>query len=168
MISSAECLTTASYNQLMPSKTGHFQVVRVSPTTITIDQDGIRNTVSINRSTLAPSTKYAKRQILYGPDEQVHKWAIKSTKVENRVLQKSPDALPECPVSRIVCHVGESDSVQYTLCWYGYTVEDDTSEPSEHINEHFVSRYLRRRKRTGAVRQQCGRAHANRRRQIPR
>lgn len=51
--SAAKGLVTKSYNKLLSVKTGPFKVVEVSPTTVPIDEDGIYNTVSVDRSTVA-------------------------------------------------------------------------------------------------------------------
>lgn len=42
--SASERLVTESYSKLASSKTGLFRVIKVTPETVTIDQDGIGNT----------------------------------------------------------------------------------------------------------------------------
>lgn len=57
----------------MPFKAGPFMVIKVSLATITIEEDGIPNSVSIGRATRAPSAKFAERQNVYTPNAQVDK-----------------------------------------------------------------------------------------------
>lgn len=69
----AERLMTKSCNKLMPPKKKPCKVIHGSPMTIMIDEDEIRNTVSIDRATLLASVKFAERQIRYPPDEPFDK-----------------------------------------------------------------------------------------------
>lgn len=60
-------------HQADASKTGPYKVIEVWPTAITIHEEGIRNTVSIDQTALVPSAKLAERPIIYKPDEPDNK-----------------------------------------------------------------------------------------------
>lgn len=47
----AQCLATKSYNQLLTVKNGLYRVIRMTPTTVTTDEDIIRNTVTEDLAT---------------------------------------------------------------------------------------------------------------------
>lgn len=56
----AQPLANETYTKLMRPKAGLSSLIEVSATTLTINEDGISNTVSIKRATLAPSVKLAE------------------------------------------------------------------------------------------------------------
>lgn len=85
----SESLVTEWYKALMPGKTGLFMVVEISPTTLTIDGDEIRNSVSIERATLAPPAKFAERQFVSMPDDPVENRDDKATKAEDKLPQEN-------------------------------------------------------------------------------
>lgn len=51
--STADLLETESYCKLLCTKTGPYCVIEVMPTTVTNDEDGIQNTISLDRVTVA-------------------------------------------------------------------------------------------------------------------
>lgn len=50
-------LSTELISKLVSTKTGLFLVVKKPSTTVTIDEDGVHNTVPINRALVAPTRK---------------------------------------------------------------------------------------------------------------
>lgn len=54
---SVERLATKSYIKLLSTKMGPLMVIKVSPTTVTIDEDGIENKVSVDRAAVAPTVR---------------------------------------------------------------------------------------------------------------
>lgn len=119
--SGAERLTTESYKKLMSPKTESFKVIEVSLTTNMIDEDGIRNTISHDCATLAPSANIVGCQ-KYTPNEQVDKQEGQNTTEE-------PSDVPwEYAADCIVRHIGEFDNVRYIVRWQSYTPADDTVE----------------------------------------
>lgn len=66
-----ERLATESQNKLMPRKTVLFKETEISPTTIMVDEDRLRNTVSINRATLVQPENFAERQLDFTLDASV-------------------------------------------------------------------------------------------------
>lgn len=57
--STVECLATELYSKILSIKTVPSQEIEVSPTTVTNNEDGIRNTVLVHRATGAPAAKQA-------------------------------------------------------------------------------------------------------------
>lgn len=55
--SAAEPLLTKSYNKRLLAKMGAFTVIKVSQTTVAIDNDRIRNAMSIERATEKPTAR---------------------------------------------------------------------------------------------------------------
>lgn len=70
--SAAERLETDSYSMLMHRKTGRFKEIKVSLAKISIDDEGIRSTLSIYQVTLAPSARFSKQQLIYKPEEPLN------------------------------------------------------------------------------------------------
>lgn len=54
--SAAERKKTESYTKLPSAKNGQFCVTRVTPTTVTVDKDCIRKSVSEDKDTRAPTS----------------------------------------------------------------------------------------------------------------
>lgn len=54
-IPAAERLATFSRNKLMYPKIGAFKIVEILPSTVSMDKDGISNTVSIDHTPLVPT-----------------------------------------------------------------------------------------------------------------
>lgn len=74
----------------MPPKTGQFKVIEVSLTTSTIDEEGIRNIVSIDRATLAPLVKITKQQNEFTPIELFDKRDNKVDESEGQTTAEEP------------------------------------------------------------------------------
>lgn len=86
--SAAEHLATESFHKLMVPNTGTFKVIQVLRKGTTIDEDGIRNTVSIDRATLALLAKLAEGQTVYRPKSPSKKEATESTVWNDKLLRK--------------------------------------------------------------------------------
>lgn len=128
--SGPEVLANDLYSKLMPHKTGPFKVDEVSPPTITVEEDGIQNTVSIHLATVVPSTILEQRQLeytLYRPvDNQDY---IIDEEARQTSSEEIANTFFEYSVDGIVFHVREGDIGRYVGCWYGYTPAKDTVEP---------------------------------------
>lgn len=59
---SASAMANATYNKLLIRALGPFHVNSVQPHTLTIEEDGIPNTISIDRATRAPTVSQAMTQ----------------------------------------------------------------------------------------------------------
>ena len=70
---------------------------------------------------------------------------------DNAEKQDTTDDAPrEYVVEKIMNHRGKPDRRQYRVRWYGFDSADETWEPSEHIPEHFINGYWRRRRNAEA------------------
>lgn len=111
-VSASEHLATESHNKLMPPTTRPFNVIGVSLATAAIYEEGIPNTVYMERATLAPSASFQERQLVYTPEEPSEK---RKDKVDEGAGQIIVEGIAEAPgefaVACIVRHVGEGDIV---------------------------------------------------------
>lgn len=122
-------------SKLMPKSYGPFKVIDADEVTVTIDQDGIPNKISIDRVTTVPSTR---------PNEQDSSSNDLPTMVNDE---------QEFAVDRIVDHRDEQDGRRlYKVRWFGYDHNSDTFEPEQNIPTHFIIRYWNRRNKRGTVR----------------
>lgn len=62
--SPASTLANAAYNKLLPRALGPFRVISVQPHPLTIDEEGIPNTIFIDRATRVPTEPQAVAQNL--------------------------------------------------------------------------------------------------------
>lgn len=140
--SAAELLVTESYRELMPLKTGPLNVIEVSPTTMTVGEDSIRNTVLIDRANTgsigltraATNRLYARQAVQQTKRQSRRRWRMDYHKRKCwRAVQIRSQS--------IVRHVAKGNSVRFVEHLYGYTPADDTVEPPEHIPELFITRY---------------------------
>lgn len=137
-----EHLATESFNKLMPLEPGPFKVVEVSPTTVTIDEDGIHDTVRIVRPTLAPPASFAGGKLVYTTYQPVDE---RNNKVDEGGGQTTAEEifykLHKYAADRIVLHIGEGENVRYVVRWNSYIYADDTVDSTKHIPEHFITCY---------------------------
>lgn len=141
-ISAAERLATKLYNKLMPTKRGPFKIIEVSPSRITIEEEGFRNTVSVDQVTLVPLAEYAEQQLVYTSKQSIDERDDKADETGGHTTAEDlADALHEYAVHCVMSHKGESDNVRYVVRLYGYTFAEDRVEPLEHIPEHFITCY---------------------------
>lgn len=101
----AQLLATESYNKLMPPETGPLKLIEFLRTsiTITIDEDGIQNSVSIDLATLVPTAKIAERQIVYTSKEPADKPINEVNDGGGQIIAKGfAEALQECAGDWIV------------------------------------------------------------------
>lgn len=151
---------TTLYSKLPSTLTGTFHVIEVRPATRTIDQDGIRNTVFVDKATVAPSgretpTENSKTQTENNPagKEETNE---RDHKTEEENVAKAP---LEYTIAHLVRQVGKVESVKYVVHWCGYTTADDTVETPAHIPDHFITRF-------GAEREGGTKGNKNREKEI--
>lgn len=155
--SAPERLATDSYSKLMPPETVPFKILKLSPTTVTIDEDGVRNSISINQATLAPSAKFAERQFIYKTVSPANEPREKVKKGRGKTNVEELDDVPgEYTVHCIVQQFAEHRNVKDVGLWYSYTAASDTVRAPEHGPEHFITRCWGPRKKTNAVHRRRG------------
>lgn len=112
---SAERLATNRCNNSMPKVVGRFALVSVQPSTLDIDEHGIRNTVSIDRPALAPGNKPSASAFQRLPVEEHLPTDLDTNE------RKTKAEPTEYAVHQIVAHEGSGNYYRYPDCWYGYS-----------------------------------------------
>lgn len=134
--SAAFWVATGAPSKELSIRTGLFEGIEVSPTTVTIFDEGIQNTVSTNWATQMPLTKHAEemkntRQANPSTNETTKGTQRRSNYCRRtRSLSISPCVMwVEGPASNTFC----TDTVTRPLTM------NDLVEPGEHIPEHFIN-----------------------------
>lgn len=134
------------YNNLVGRKVGYFYVISVQLHTVTIDKNGIPNTVAIDRVSHAPAMP-TWTTLLHPSQTRTRPKANSASDVAPslssiRRISKNPTAdQHEFTVDCKVRHIGSGPSLKYVVHKYGYTPKDETIEPPEHISQNFITRY---------------------------
>ena len=136
----------ATYNpglKLLPKSTGPFLVTKANADTVTIEEDGLQNTVSIDRvwkdeSSTANPVRESEREVSADP-EGPH---------GDELIEEDPEMGPDhYAVDKIVGHEEGPTGMLYKIRWYGYSPRDDTMEPEENIPTNFIRRYWQQKAR---------------------
>lgn len=111
--SAAVHLAPEPHNQVMRSNTGPFEAIEVSPTSATIIGGRIRNTFSVDRTTLAPLVRIAEQQYEFIRNHRVNKGGVKNNEGggQNTAVGLA-ETLPGYAMDFIVHHVGKGDNVR--------------------------------------------------------
>lgn len=126
---------------------------KVAPTTVTIDEDGIRNSVSVDRATASPTAKKTPTKD-NSPKTYKTKCEQEETYTVEQKWKKKYRSYPqEYAEDCIVRYVGRGYTVKYVVRQYGYRPVNDTLEPPAQISEHFFPRIRRRRGKQDTRRQ---------------
>lgn len=125
-------MANALQTELLP-KTLNLRRVLFAPS----DDNGIQNTLSIGRVTLAPY----KAQGSDGTN-----WYGDTQNASNRGNEDETDGndariIGEFPVQHVGKHVGTGRGMKYIDRWCGYRPKKDIIEALPHIAQHFVARY---------------------------
>lgn len=91
---------------------GPIKVIRVSPTAVTKDEHGTENTVTVNRATIAPTGRDAKRRCVTQSDNSNADHEEPHANGSNFVEENVTVAPREYAVDGIVRHVGKGDNVR--------------------------------------------------------
>ena len=128
--------------KLLPKTTGPYKVIRSTPDTVTISQDGLENTISIDRVTVAPSrsTPRAVTADPTGPNQ------LDDTPEESSG-ENGQDTTPtqdEYPIEKIVTHHATDEGIKYQVRWLGYTAAEDTLHFEKDLPYNMVTRYWKK------------------------
>lgn len=111
--------TTTRYKKLLSSMTGLFTVMGVKGLIISIDKNGIANTIFIDRATPVLTKDHVMTGIMSSVDRPARAVLSRNTNMEC----KEP---LEYIVDKVVDHRHTSKDLIYLVGWYGYTKEEDT------------------------------------------
>ena len=123
--------------KLKPKKAGPYQVKQVHSHTAVVDEDGLLNTVSTDRLTIA---KHANEDV----DAEAGDAFRSNDGQHDHDGTVDDDRKNEYVVDKIVRHVDDEGDTKYVVRWYGYGADEDTVEPAEHLPRHFIDRYWKR------------------------
>lgn len=142
----AEQLAAKVYNMLLWFRMGPSKVAKVSRTTVPIHEDGIRNGISMDWSTLVLSAITADSHDENRPNKpfnelenNVDTWKGHST------AEELSDGFREYAVDRIQLHVGRGDLHKSFVRWNDYGRDEKTLRLLDHILEHLTTPYWRQR-----------------------
>lgn len=119
---------------LQPRTAGPFRVITVQVKTLTIDEHGIRQTVSIDCVMSVPDITNSTRHQLQ--EKSQHKMFLSDASSRKDASQDQ-----EFVVDEIVRHVSTETQTKYVVRWYGYCPSENTVHPPEHITPHCVVKY---------------------------
>lgn len=152
----AEKLAGDAHSKLLPKATGPFIVKKVGSHTLTIEENGVDNTITADRATLCttrPTGETSRPIVLstlgnsHGNHNHNGETSLDKphgTLHETNTRRPQEDETQEYAVDRIVGHTGHGAERKYIVRWYGYTQAEDTAEPPSHIPPHFIQRYWTR------------------------
>lgn len=110
-----------------------LKVISGTPDTITVDEDEINNTVSVDKMMLTPGNSRRNDNINHinnVPDENCCTYEEGTGKNEARVGGYFP-------VQHIGRIVKTGERTNYFIRWYGYRQDADTVEPPDQTPQHF-------------------------------
>lgn len=137
--SNAERMATTTYNMLTPMVLGPFAIVNVRTYELAIHEQCTHNTVSTNRTSLEPSNEPPTNDFQRLP---VKEHLPTDLDANGQTTQVEP---AEYALDRIVSHEFSVDYIRYRIFWYGHTSEQDTLEAADHLPQHFIQGYWKRK-----------------------
>ena len=133
--------------------TGPYKVLETNDSTVTVEQDGLQVTVSLDRVTVDP---------VKGPGRYLNGEGHSTALGEKPHGDTAQGTLyPEYVVERTIDHEGTGNALRYRVRWYGYSAEEDTWEEASRLPPNFTKRYWaqveKRRRKPTANRTRRGR-----------
>lgn len=132
------------YNNFLRRESGQYKVLSIQLDTLTIGEDAISKTVSIDRLTLSPSHRLGTDNphemtliMRPGPESQQQQNFIKNTKDPRR---NATTVLQGYMGNHELCHVHRPRETRSVVSWYGYGPGDDALKPLHHIPTDFARR----------------------------
>lgn len=136
---------------------GPYTIVKMDSHTITVNEDGIHNNVSIDGARHASgSSKEVWQEDPKGSLTQDPEGKLTEDH-EGRLRQQDPEGINTQPapkesqlhiVGKIVRHVTQIRQTKYDVRRYGYTPADDTIERAHYLRQHFIERYWKQTNRS--------------------
>lgn len=113
-----------------------IRITTVQKKTLMIDENGIRQKISIDRVTRAPDTTNKSRHQLQEMPQ------IKILLGKESSQNDTPEG-QDFVVDEIVQLIGTGPETKYVLRWYGYSPPKETVEAPEHIPQATKSKVLK-------------------------
>lgn len=114
-------LAEAPWKKMPSGAVGPFRVLAATQDTVTRDEDGIQNTVSIDRASIAPTTRAPERS--RRGDLTIQLAVPEASGSELVVTKKDREAATheqEYVVTHIVGHRNQKNGIVYHVRWYNY------------------------------------------------
>lgn len=125
-------------------KHGLYEIMGVNDNTVRIVQDGLENTVSVYRATLAPSSRRYCDRAYREQQRKENSSAGEKSCLEINMEESHHKADSLYVVDQIVRHIGYRTQLKYVVRWYGYTKADDITKPLHHTSRCFIDAHWRR------------------------
>lgn len=141
--------TTLSTNKkLIEQRLGPFCVVAVCSHLLFIAKCRIDNAVRTDRAMRDQQSNgldtagsfYMRRKNQKNPETHKQSAQCMQIKVKADATWHGSN-MPEYKQGKIGRHDGAGENVWHVVCLYGYTTQDDTTEPTDRIPQHYVARY---------------------------
>lgn len=138
-------MSNRRHNKVVRQAFGPYGELSAQRHTVTNEEEGIPNSVSIDLLTVSPTREHEtdslhkmthtmRQQTENQQRRNVGKDAKRATRTDITVLQ-------DYVVSRIMHHVGTPKERRYVVRWHAYDPGDNTQETPHHIPTHFACRY---------------------------
>lgn len=128
----ANAVMSKAYNELQSRATGPLKILQVYNKTFVIDENGIRETILIDRATNAlmmshtsPTRANLQRCAKTLPQDQ----------------DNTAQGQTEYVVGHIVRHIGKMPNVKFVIRRYGYGPEQDMVEPEAPVPTRLITLY---------------------------
>lgn len=131
--SEANQTAKAAYNIITPCVFDPQQILEAGPSTLTIDQDDIENTVSNDQMTQTPGRdpqKFTMQNTLgtkpcWFPEEDTD-WEDSLHERKSPTISKDFEAMEECVAGYIVRHINKNGAVKFVLKMVWLFPDSDT------------------------------------------
>lgn len=136
-------LANAPLSKTMPSMVGLFKIVLPAPDTVTIFENDIHNTVSIDGVTHDPSIIQADeagaRRLQWDAS------TLPATPSSGKPTYSTDSPMHTYSIERVVRHIGAGEKMRYAVGWHSHRPTGDTTEPLHHILHNFIAQYRKKR-----------------------
>ena len=142
-LSKEEQYLNTARSKLLPKSYGPFEVTDIIGDLITINENGIRHTISVDRVSLDHSRRQPN-------DDSLPKTTPSETKNPYKSAHSNVTPTPSSAYSsdlhvldKIVEHHTHKRQRIYKIRWYGYDPKNDKWEPAHHLPQSLTDKYER-------------------------
>lgn len=101
---------------------------------MTVDENGIRNIISIERAMPVPRKNHVKTRIIPSLDPPTQ---TNAPHITDKECKEPPEYVPDEVLDQLYI----SEDLRYRVRWYECTTEEDTWKPGSHIPRYLINRY---------------------------